>query len=190
MPATHAAQTLSDAPSLPRTGFITIRIMLAAYFLASATALFFDPLLSTPFDKLMPSQQAQMLGIYYLLATSTAIMLGVCVRPAALLLAGYVFADGYLQLGMAATIADLSAFWGEMAMIGALLLIALIEPGGSRRFSSAPARAPRPAAPKPAKRRVHRDDIPLTRATPMADQHIDEDNIFAELMDRSRAKSA
>lgn len=180
-----------------RTIFTVIRIMIAAYFLASATTLVFDPMIRTPFDAIMRGDLAHTMAIFYLFGTGIAVMLGFFVRPAALLLAAFVFWSGFAQLSGSTSIEDLSDFWGEMALLGALLLVAAAEPGGSGRFSPwmgqvAPRRVDQPDRPKAA--RPRQTEATLTRdailsGAAMRDDKDDGDNLFADLWERPAVKT-
>ncbi|KMW57276.1 hypothetical protein AIOL_002237 [Candidatus Rhodobacter oscarellae] len=128
-----------------------VRILIASYFLASATGLVFDPSTRTFLDPILPRDAAVAVTTAYLFITAFAVMVGFCVRPAALLLAVYVFWSAFSQFGNAATVAALSVFWQNMALMGALLLIAITVPGGNTRFTLWARRI--------APRRVNRQDL-------------------------------
>ena len=155
-----------DRPSdigvmVSRTVLSVVRILIASYFLASATGLIFEPASRTFLDAVLPSTEAQLVTTTYLFVTSFAIMVGVLVRPAALLLAVYIFWSGFLHYDLAEP-AALAAFWRDMALLGAVLMIAVTEQGAGtqvrvwrrsvapRRISGAPEkRSQRPATPNP-----------------------------------------
>jgi uncharacterized membrane protein YphA (DoxX/SURF4 family) len=154
MNAASAHQTSDAAHGIAQgavhMGFTLMRIMIAAYFLASGTALYLDPSVGTPFDGLLGASTAHSVATIYLLSAGTAVMFGLLVRGAALMLAGYVFSVGYTQLGAPSVGGDLSAFWGQMALIGALLMLAVTQP--TRRGMYRPwARQVTPRRPAPAR---------------------------------------
>ena len=111
-----------------------MRILLAAYFLAAATAMFIDPAPRSVFDGLMPSSVGHAMSTFLIFGTALMIMLGVIVRPAALLLGLFVIATGLSDVMNATDFADPSQIWSDLALMGALLMIAVTEPGGSERF--------------------------------------------------------
>lgn len=121
--------------AVSRTVLSVVRILIASYFLATATGLVFDASSRTFFDAVLPGQTAQLVATIYLFVTAFAIMVGKAVRPAALLLAIYIFWSGFVHYEFGADAAALSAFWRDMALLGAILLIAVTEPGGSSKFS-------------------------------------------------------
>ena len=155
-----------DRPSdigvmVSRTVLSVVRILIASYFLASATGLIFEPASRTFLDAVLPQTQAQLVTTTYLFVTAFAIMVGVFVRPAALLLAVYIFWSGFVHYDLANP-AALAAFWRDMALLGAVLMIAVTEQGAGtqvrvwrrnvapRRIAgAAKKRKPRPAADQP-----------------------------------------
>jgi len=130
--------TSHNAPSRTNSAgktFLSLtRILIASYFLANATGLVFDPSSRTFFDGLLPADQAALATTIYLFGTAFLIMVGYAVRFAALLLAVFVFWSGYVQFETAVSASALTDFWRDMAMLGMLLMIAVVQPGGSRAF--------------------------------------------------------
>ncbi len=129
-----------------RTVLSVVRILIASYFLATATGLIFEPASRTFLDAVLPVSQAQFVTTTYLFLTSFAIMVGIAVRPCALLLSIYIFWSGFLHYDLGDPVA-LSAFWRDMALLGSVLMIAVTEQGGGAqvrvwRKNVAPRRVP------------------------------------------------
>lgn len=117
-----------------RTVLSVVRILIASYFLATATGLIFEPASRMFLDAVLSHQNATLATTIYLFATSFLIMVGKAVRPAALLLAVYIFWSGFLHYDIGGSPEALGAYWRDMALLGAVLLIAVTEPGGSGTF--------------------------------------------------------
>jgi len=117
-----------------RTVLATVRILIASYFLATATGLIFEPATRSLLGGVLAAEHANLAATVYLFVTAFAIMVGKAVRPAALLLAVYIFWSGFLHYDFDRSVAGLSHFWRDMALLGAILLVAVTEPGGSARF--------------------------------------------------------
>ncbi|MDJ0826623.1 MAG: hypothetical protein QNJ16_14065 [Rhodobacter sp.] len=149
----RAARPAEVGVMVSRTVVAIVRILIASYFLAMATGLVFDPASRTFLDPILPHDQAQFVTTVYLYLTAFAIMVGVLVRPAALLLAVYMFWSGFLfyDLNSAAALND---FWRDMALLGAILMIAVTEQGAGAqvrvwRRKIAPRRVGVPAQDQP-----------------------------------------
>lgn len=215
--------TRKDRPSdigvmVSRTVLSVVRILIASYFLAAATGLIFEPASRTFLDAVLPQSQAQLVTTTYLFITSFAIMVGVLVRPAALLLSVYIFWSGFLHYDLAQP-AALAAFWRDMALLGAVLMIAVTEQGAGtqvrvwrrsvapRRVSGASEkRKPRPAEPRAEQPQQQAAENSSARLTGFAHEsgeidiyefHTRQDddaaeivNIFAELWDEAPEKPA
>lgn len=110
---------------------VLVRILIGSYF-AACTGLI-DPLVDTTFlGRLLGSTVAETVTVAILYGTAFAIMIGRFVRPAALFLASFFFWASYIPASRNFTLDTLADFWADMALVGALLLIALLQPGGSR----------------------------------------------------------
>ncbi len=180
-----------------RTVLSTVRILIASYFLATATGLVLEPSNRTLFGSVMLADHANLAATIYLFITAFAIMVGKAVRPAALLLAIYIFWSGFLHYDFSDSADALSKFWRDMALLGAILLIAVTEPGGSGRFTlrrravaprrvapvlieDAEAKARARRRPAPSGSQLSRDDI-IAAAEEAEDD--DVQNIFADIWD-------
>ncbi len=131
----HAEDRLTATPkeTVPNTALAVVRILIASYFLAAATGLVFQPASRTFLDAVLPTGPAQFVTTTYLYVTAFAIMVGFAVRPAALLLAIYIFWSAFVQFDQAEALdLALSEFWRDVALIGALTLVASTEPGTRR----------------------------------------------------------
>lgn len=111
-----------------------VRILIASFFLARGSGLIKLPGDYQLFGAVLPEAQAVMATTVLLFGTGFLIMVGRAVRPAALLLAVFVFWSGFLHHDIASDPQALSGFWRDMALLGAVMLIAMTEPGGSERF--------------------------------------------------------
>ncbi len=133
--ATRTRRPTQKTEAVSRTVLSVVRILIASYFLAMATGLIFEPASRTFLDAVLPAEQAQFASTTYLFLTAFWIMVGRAVRPAALLLAVYIFWSGFLHYDISSNSLELSAYWRDMALMGAVLLIAVTEPGGRTRMS-------------------------------------------------------
>ena len=197
-----------------RTMFAIIRVLIASYFLATATGLILEPGSRTFFDGVLPADSAAFATTMYLFVTAFAIMVGKLVRPASLLLALYIFWSAFVHFELGSSPAALGSFWRDMALLGAVLLVAVTEPGGSDSFrlwrrgvaprrivpqrpalddNGEPAATPRPAPTRPAATRS--PQFASARAIPVTDIIFDDDadeaefNIFADLWDAPEPRS-
>ncbi|MCG6903067.1 MAG: DoxX family protein [Rhodobacter sp.] len=213
----HADRTFRPTyygSAVSRTVLSVVRILIASYFLATATGLVFEPGSRTFLDAVLPADQAQVATTTYLFVTAFAIMVGFAVRPAALLLAVYIFWSGFLHYDFGGGPEALAVFWRDMALLGSILLIAVTEPGGSkslriwarpvapRRIAAESASqmkfaTKRPARPAPAASDMARDAIMSGRISVLdapnsfadlgsAEDDGEVDNIFAGAWDRNR----
>ncbi len=101
------------------------RILTGAFFLASSAAIMIVEAGPALFAALLGDVAAQNLTALLLLLTSVAILLRRAVRPAALILAGYVLITGTARIGAGAAFDVLAA---DMLLLTALLLLAAAEP--------------------------------------------------------------
>jgi len=134
MSRSRTSRPTHDQNTVSRTVLSVVRILIASYFLATATGLIFEPASRTVFDAVLLKHHAQLVSTSYLFITAFAIMVGFVVRPAALLLAVYIFWSGFLHFDQMGTPEALAGFWRDMALLGAILLVAVTQPGGSHRF--------------------------------------------------------
>jgi len=160
-----------------------VRILIASYFRASATAEFLNPTGRVLLDTLLAPEIALNVATFWVFATGLALMIGVAVRPAAILLALFVLASGVVHIGPGVEQAVLSGYLSDMALLGTLLLVTLTGPGGSARFRlAATTLEPRRVAVQATPHRVTRNGIVVT------DDDDEVDNIFADLWDRPAVK--
>ncbi|MDJ0630347.1 MAG: hypothetical protein QNJ44_18980 [Rhodobacter sp.] len=202
---TRAVRPVEVGVMMSRTIVAIVRILIASYFLAMATGLVFDPASRTFLDPILPHDQAQFITTVYLYLTAFAIMVGVLVRPAALLLAIYLFWSGFLHYDLSSA-AALNDFWRDMALLGAVLMIAVTEQGAGAQvrvwrrkvmprrvhkdeFSSLDGANARPRAAKPGRAILTgvahaTGEIDIYECTPDHDAD-DVDNLFADLWDET-----
>ena len=198
MTKSRSARPMRRASKVSRNVLSVVRILIASYFLAMATGLVFEPASRTFLDPLLPLEYAQLTSTTYLFVTAFAIMVGVFLRPAALLLAVYIFWSGFLHYDLGGSQAALSAYWRDMALLGAILLIAVTEPGAKARFSPfarpfvAPRRinrdrseAPSTARPKRTGHPAIADDLQRLVAELDRDDGTELENLFTDLWDNS-----
>ena len=122
----------NTADSISREVLSVVRILIASYFLATATGLIMEPTGRNLFDIILPAAIAQPVSTGFLSVTAFAVMVGYLLRPAALALSVYLVWSALLQQNLiAGDPLALSAFWRDMALLGAVLMIALVQPGGS-----------------------------------------------------------
>ena len=193
MVKSRSARPNRRATTVSRNVLSVVRILIASYFLAMATGLVFEPASRTFLDGILPGEYAQLASTTYLFVTAFAIMTGVYLRPAALLLAVYIFWSGFLHYDLGGSQEALSAYWRDMALLGAILLIAVTEPGAKARFNpfSKPAVAPRrirgePRTSRRPQRQTSIDPAPEAPFIDMDDNSFGEmANLFADLWDES-----
>ncbi len=114
--------------------FAIIRILIGSYFLAAGTGLILEPSSRTFFDGVLPADISAVTTTLYLFVTAFMIMVGKAVRPAALMLALYIFWSAFVTFELGISAEGLTSFWRDMALLGAVLLVAVTEPGGSDSF--------------------------------------------------------
>ncbi len=166
---------VGQSSTASKTVLSVVRILIASYFLASATGLVFEPAARTFLDAILPTDAAQVATTVYLFVTAFAVMIGVALRPAALLLAVYIFWSGFTHYQMGGGQAELSAYWRDMALLGAILLIAATEPGARAKFLFW-------------KLPVRRTSSKALESFLAEDTKGDDDNLFADLWDSSGAR--
>ena len=110
----------------------TVRILIASYFLAIATGLVSDPVSHNFLPHVMDAETATLLTTLYLFPTAFLVMVGYAVRPAALLLAVYLFWASFVHFYHAPAAGALAVFWQNVALLAGLTLVAITKPGGSR----------------------------------------------------------
>ncbi len=135
MPTVRPVRHYDKGNPVSRTVLSVVRILIASYFLAMATGLIFEPASRTFLDPVLAWPHAQIVTTTYLFVMAFSIMVGVAVRPAALMLAVYIFWSGFTHYDFGDH-QTLGEFWRDMALLGGILLIAVTEPGGSRRISA------------------------------------------------------
>lgn len=171
------------------TGLNIIRILIASYFMAGAAAAYLNPTGPVLLGGLLAPGLALSVSTVWVFVAGLALMTGIAVRPAALLLAVNVLTLGYVDMLHTGA----AAYLGDMGLLGALLLVSLAAPGGSLRFrkgakaltprrvvSSNPGATARPAG---FAHQVTRNGVVV------ADDDTEVDNIFADLWDRPAVKS-
>ncbi|MBS8227407.1 hypothetical protein DYI42_14345 [Vannielia litorea] len=109
-----------------------VRILIGSYFIATASGLVQDPSSPALLAGLLGPQGAQFAHAVVVFPLAFLMMLGYVVRPMALLLSLYVFYTGFAQFQIRTDPGALAAFWRDTVLLGAVLLIAVTQPGGSR----------------------------------------------------------
>ena len=173
----------AQRPSTATVATLTaVRMLIASYFVASAGlihnaagASFLEPILSAHVADGVAT------AVYYI--TAFAIMAGWMVREAALILALFV---AWSSLGLnlfAPGPSHLAELWQDMSLVGAILLIGLVQPGGSRSLRLVLNRSVRPrriAMPQAAAVRSARPN-PLWIHAAAPEEGPDDANIFNDL---------
>lgn len=173
--------------------FAIIRVLIGSYFLAAGTGLILEPSSRTLFDGVLPGQSAIFATTAYLFVTAFMVMTGKLVRPAALLLSIYIFWSAFVHFETVGSPGALAQFWNDMALLGAVLLVAVTEPGGSESFHLwRTGRAVSPRRIKPNGVGLERVTPPVTkpRSQPKPQIEDDEDgdfNIFGDVWDNATA---
>lgn len=122
-------QSRNTASTIVHGANLALRTVVAAYVLAAAVALAIDPTQPIPLGSLLGTGIVVPLSAVYLFATGSLLMLGLVVRPAALLLCGYLFCDAW---GHLVTLAP-GAFWNDIALLVTVLLVS----SNDRRLAAA-----------------------------------------------------
>lgn len=146
------------------------RVLLATYFLASATAMLFEPVQPNLFDQIMAQDAGYALSMFILFTSALAIILGVCLRPAAFVLGLFLLASSVADPAGSNT-----QVWHDLALMGALLMLAVSDTSGPARLDPS-----RPARPDRIVRKEPRLDMPGA-----GDQ---DENLFADLWDTERRR--
>ncbi|MEL7115445.1 MAG: hypothetical protein AAGP08_07605 [Pseudomonadota bacterium] len=179
------------------------RVIIAAYVMAIAVALFLDPTLTTIFNSILDPENARFLAFAFLSATALTVLGGYALGPVALMLAAFVILSRPLSLASGATVEEAHVFWRDLIMLGSLLIFAVMSSFGSsfapswRYRAIAPRRVPtttseapvvrRTARPDPEKPHLTREDILSAELImPKASRLEEEDdalNLFADVWD-------
>lgn len=104
------------------TGHFVVRLLIVSYFIAHALGLIGGTDLSVLAASLLPPLAANVVSGFFVLGLSVMILFGFHRRLAALLLAIMLFWSSYLGLINPNGLSDISGFWRDLALIGALLL--------------------------------------------------------------------
>ena len=111
-----------DERWLNQTGLNLIRIVIGSYFMAVSLDLVIGIDQTALFVPFMPFQVADLVGSTLLFVVSIAFMLGIRLRPTALVLALFVFCSSLMQNFLIAEFEDISAFWRDVTMVCAIIL--------------------------------------------------------------------
>ncbi len=130
---------------LSATGANLIRILIASYFLALGAGVIPGSDISALFAAVLPDPHAGLLAGAIVFALAYMVLVGVWLRPAALLLALVVFWSSYISVSHLGFADQLGGFWRDMALIAALILTyAETDPRAhSRRSAFRSVRTPR-----------------------------------------------
>jgi uncharacterized membrane protein YphA (DoxX/SURF4 family) len=134
-----------DRITLTATGANLIRIVIASYFLALGAGVIPGTDVSALFSAVLPAPWAALLSGGLVFGLAYLVLVGVWLRPAALLLALVMFWASYISAAQAGFGPQLGSFWRDMALIAALILTyAETDPRArSRRSALRSLRAPR-----------------------------------------------
>ncbi|WP_102110115.1 hypothetical protein [Oceaniglobus roseus] len=110
-----------------RLQFALVRVLIASYFLASIGLI--DNIADASFlDSLPGPRPSDAFVASILYAACFTVIIGRFVRPAALLLSVFFFCSSYSAAMPTLSLNALTEFWRDMALIGALMMIALTDP--------------------------------------------------------------
>lgn len=164
----NAQQATAALAMTTRGGAAILRILTGAFFLSTALAMQISEAGATVLDGFLTDPAARSFTAAYLAVASIAMLVRCGVRPAALLLAGYVLATGYLGAGAPSTPEALEIAQIDLVLLLALLAVTLAEPRRARvfprRITVTEASTPRP---------VHGQDGPDTHRNLFADAFSD-----------------
>lgn len=134
-----------DRITLTATGANLIRIVIASYFLALGAGVIPGTDVSALFAAVLPAPWAGLLAGALVFGLAYLVLVGVWLRPAALLLALVMFWASYISAAQAGFAPQLGSFWRDMALIAALILTyAETDPRArTRRGALRSLRAPR-----------------------------------------------
>lgn len=134
-----------DRITLTATGANLIRIVIASYFLALGAGVIPGTDVSALFSAVLPPPWAALLSGALVFGLAYLVLVGVWLRPAALLLALVMFWASYISAAQAGFGPQLGSFWRDMALIAALILTyAETDPRArTRRAALRSLRAPR-----------------------------------------------
>ncbi|MEM1387751.1 MAG: hypothetical protein AAF748_11320 [Pseudomonadota bacterium] len=144
----------------------TIRMLLAAYVLAAATAISIDDTLPLPMGGLFGAE-ATPFAAAALFAAGGALLLGIKVLAAGSLLALYLILSGLAHAGLTWVAPTPGAVAADLTLLATVLLIMMLEANAQRSGGVSPRRVrPLPAGPMaepPASRRLDRTSEQLAR---------------------------
>ena len=111
-----------NANHLQHSGQNLTRILVASYFLAVGLYLIPGTTGTAFFSFFMPDAYAMFMASASMFTLGFLVLIGMWIRPAALLLGTLVFFSSFLNYLAAAEFENIGAFWRDMALIGALIL--------------------------------------------------------------------
>ncbi|MFV2037970.1 MAG: hypothetical protein ACC634_12170 [Hyphomicrobiales bacterium] len=148
---------------LGQTGQNLIRVLIASYFIAVSIGLISGTTATVLMLALVPPGMAEASASVLVFVLSFLVLMGIWLRPAALLLGMIIFSASYIDNLLPGNPPAIADFWRDLALIGALMLT-YVQTGARaqrgramirwtprvRRVSSAGAVAPRRVAAGPA----------------------------------------
>ncbi|MGI1661818.1 hypothetical protein ACRDNQ_06225 [Palleronia sp. KMU-117] len=163
--------TAKDRITLTATGANLIRIVIASYFLALGAGVIPGTDVSALLSPVIPDPLAGLLSGALVFGLAYLVLVGVWLRPAALLLALVMFWASYISAAQAGFAPQLGSFWRDMALIAALILTyAETDPRArTRRSALRSLRAPRrllTSGERVAPRRVFAPNAPKAAVIP------------------------
>ena len=130
-----------------------LRIVIASYFLAVALNLIAGTSLTSLASQVLPAHVAEPLSAMVVFALAFLVMIGLYMRPAALVLGLMTLFASYLQMIELSVLDELGTFWRDLVLISALMLTYAENAPRDYRMRSAIRRKVTP-------RRVARGDHP------------------------------
>lgn len=150
-----------------------VRILISSYFIAVSLGLIYGTDGSVLAESLLPGEHAGLIGNAVVFGLAYLVLMGIWLRPAALLLALTMFWSSYIANFGAEGPLAVGEFWRDLALIGALFLT--YAQSGPRAFSrramlrfSPKARRITPSQKSVAPRRVSVQAPVRSKITPIA----------------------
>lgn len=160
--------TPADRPVLGPTAQTLLRILIASYFLAGAVGIIPSSTL-TPLTKwFLPEIIAGPIAAATVFVLSYLVMVGICLRGAALLLGILTFWASYLRMLELGLATELGSFWRDLALIASLMLT----------YSKSAVVVESAAAPQPLKILLHVRTRPVDAEQPVTPQEVAAVNMY------------
>ena len=111
-----------DNRQMSASGLNLLRIVLSSYFIGTSLGLITGTNITVLAHLVMPSNLAEFIANTGVFILAYLVLMGVWLRPAALLLAGYVLASSGFATFVADGSATMSEFWRDVALMAGLMM--------------------------------------------------------------------